>query len=76
MPRSPASTLYGATSTPSGPNQLWAADVTQFHTGEGWLYLAAVLDLWWRRVIGRAIGHAVNAELVGDALVMAFQRPA
>jgi transposase InsO family protein len=59
---------------PSGPNQLWAADVTQFHTGEGWLYLAAVLDLWSRRVIGWAIGSAVNADLVGDALVMAFQR--
>jgi transposase InsO family protein len=59
---------------PSGPNQLWAADVTQFHTGEGWLYLAAVLDLWSRRVIGWAIGPAVNADLVGDALVMAFQR--
>jgi putative transposase len=59
---------------PSGPNQLWAADVTQFHTGEGWLYFAAVLDLWSRRVIGWASGAAVNADLVGDALVMAFQR--
>ena len=59
---------------PSGPNQLWAADVTQFHTGEGWLYLAVVLDLWSRRVIGWASGPAVNADLVGDALVMAFQR--
>jgi transposase InsO family protein len=48
--------------------------VTQFHTGEGWLYLAAVLDLWSRRVIGWAIGSAVNADLVGDALVMAFHR--
>ena len=59
---------------PTGPNQLWAADVTQFRTGEGWLYLAAVLDLWSRRVIGWAIGPAVNADLVGDALIMAFQR--
>jgi putative transposase len=59
---------------PTGPNQLWAADVTQFRTGEGWLYLAAVLDLWSRRVIGWAIGSAVNADLVGDALIMAFQR--
>jgi putative transposase len=59
---------------PSGPNQLWAADVTQFRTREGWLYLAAVLDLWSRRIIGWAIGPAVNADLVGDALVMAFQR--
>jgi putative transposase len=59
---------------PTAPNRLWAADVTQMHTGEGWLYLAAVLDLWSRRVIGWAIGPAVNADLVGDALIMAFQR--
>jgi putative transposase len=59
---------------PSGANQLWAADVTQFRTGEGWLFLAAVLDLWSRRVIGWAAGPAVNADLVGDALLMAFQR--
>jgi transposase InsO family protein len=59
---------------PAGPDQVWAADVTQFRTGEGWLYLAAVLDLWSWRVIGWAMGSAVSAELVGDALVMAFQR--
>ncbi|MDT4957492.1 MAG: putative transposase [Pseudonocardiales bacterium] len=59
---------------PSGPDLLWAADVTQIRTGEGWLYLAAVLDLWSRRVVGWAMGNAVNAELVGDALLMAFQR--
>ena len=60
---------------PSGPERtLGLPDVTQFHTDEGWLYLAAVLDLWSRRVIGWAIGSAVNADLVGDALVMAFQR--
>jgi transposase InsO family protein len=59
---------------PAGPDVLWAADVTQIRTGEGWLYLAAVLDLWSRRVVGWAMGNAVNAELVGDALLMAFQR--
>ena len=59
---------------PTGPDVLWAADVTQIRTGEGWLYLAAVLDLWSRRVVGWAMGSAVNAELVGDALLMAFQR--
>jgi transposase InsO family protein len=53
---------------------LWAADVTQIRTGEGWLYLAAVLDLWSRRVVGWAMGSAVNAELVADALLMAFKR--
>ncbi len=52
---------------------LWAADVTQIRTGEGWLYLAAVLDLWSRRVVGWAMGGAVNAELVGDSLLMTFQ---
>ena len=59
---------------PTGPDVLWAADVTQIRTGEGWLYLAAVLDLWSRRVVGWAMGNAVNADLVGDALLMAFQR--
>jgi transposase InsO family protein len=48
--------------------------VTQFHTGEGWLHLAAVIDLWSRRVVGWAMGTSVNAELVSDALVVAFQR--
>jgi putative transposase len=59
---------------PTGPDILWAADVTQIRTSEGWLHLAAVLDLWSRRVVGWAMGSAVNAELVSDALVMAFQR--
>jgi putative transposase len=59
---------------PAGPDVLWAADVTQIRTGRGWLYLAAVLDLWSRRVVGWAMGTTVNAELVGDALLMAFQR--
>jgi transposase-like protein len=37
---------------PAGPDELQSADVTQFRTGEGWLYLAAVIDLWSRRAIG------------------------
>lgn len=59
---------------PAGPDQLWAADVSQFRTGEGWLHLAAVLDLWSRRVIGWSMGDSVTTELVTDALLMAFQR--
>jgi transposase InsO family protein len=59
---------------PAGPDRLWAADVTQFRTGEGSLHLAAVIDLWSRRVVGSAMGTTANAELVSDALVMAFQR--
>jgi len=42
---------------PAGPDQLWAADVTQFRTGEGWLYLAAVIGLWSRRAVGCARRH-------------------
>jgi putative transposase len=59
---------------PTGPDRLWAADVTQIRTSEGWLYLAAVIDLWSRTVAGWAMGPAVNSELVSDALVMAFER--
>jgi hypothetical protein len=59
---------------PTGPDRLWAADVTQFRTGEGWLHLAAVIDLWSRRVVGWAMGTTANAELVTDALVLAFER--
>jgi putative transposase len=59
---------------PAGPDRLWAADVTQFRTGEGWLHLAAVIDLWSRRVVGWAMDVTVNADLVTDALVMAFNR--
>jgi putative transposase len=59
---------------PSGPDRLWAADVTQIRTAEGWLHLAAVIDLWSRNVAGWAMGPTVNSELVSDALVMAFER--
>jgi putative transposase len=59
---------------PKGPDRLWAADVTQFRTDEGWLHLAAVIDLWSRRVVGWAMDHTVTAALVSDALVMAFER--
>lgn len=60
--------------TPSGPDQVWAADVTQFRTGEGWLHLAGVIDLWSRRVVGWSMSNSPNSELVTDALMMAFER--
>jgi putative transposase len=53
---------------------VWAADVTQFRTGEGWLHLAGVIDLWSRRVVGWSMSTTPNSELVTDALVMAFER--
>jgi putative transposase len=61
---------------PAGPDQLWAADVTQFRTGEGWLYLAAVIDLWSRRAIGWSTGNSATTDLVSRALVMAATRRA
>ena len=57
-----------------GPDQLWAADVTQFRTGEGWLHFAAIIDLWSRRVVGWSMSNSPNTELVTDALLMAFER--
>lgn len=60
--------------TPLGPDLVWAADVTQFRTGDGWLHVAAVLDLWSRRVVGWSMGPTPNAALVSDALLMAFER--
>ena len=60
------------------PNKLWCADVTQHRTGQGWLYLAVVLDAYSRRVVGWAMADHLRAELVVDALQMALwqRRPA
>ena len=60
--------------TASGPNRLWVADLTQHMTGEGWLYLATVLDVFSRRVVGWAMGARAEAELVLSALNMAVWR--
>jgi transposase InsO family protein len=70
----PAPDLVNRDFDPAGPDRVWAADVTQFRTGEGWLYLAAVVDLWSRRVVGWSMGSSPDADLVIDALLMAFSR--
>jgi putative transposase len=54
------------------PNARWAADITYIHTGEGWLYLAVVLDLFSRRVVGWAMGETLERSLVLCALDMAL----
>jgi len=56
---------------PSAPNVVWCGDITYLHTGEGWLYLATVIDLYSRRVIGWAAADHMRTELVVDALEMA-----
>jgi putative transposase len=53
-------------------NQKWVSDITYIWTDEGWLYLAVVLELYSRRVIGWAIAERMTATLVCDALIMAL----
>jgi putative transposase len=57
---------------PAVPNQAWVADITYIRTGSGWLYLAAVLDLYARKVVGWAMSPHMPAELVCEALQMAL----
>ena len=56
------------------PNQKWIADFTYIWTAEGWLYVAAVIDLFSRRVVGWSMKAEMTAQLVTDALVMAIWR--
>jgi len=58
-------------SKPTALNQIWVADITYINTQEGWLYLAAVLDLYSRRIIGWAMGERIDTSLVLKALAMA-----
>jgi putative transposase len=56
------------------PNRKWIADFTYVWTAEGWLYVAAVIDLFSRRVVGWSMSATMTAQLVIDALVMAIWR--
>jgi putative transposase len=56
------------------PNRKWIADFTYIWTGEGWLYVAAVIDLFSRRVVGWSMSASMTAQLVTDALLMAIWR--
>jgi putative transposase len=58
----------------TAPNRKWVADFTYIWTAEGWLYVAVVLDLYSRRVVGWSMSATMTAELVTDALVMAIWR--
>ena len=60
--------------TASGPNQLWVADITYIATACGFLYLAVVLDVWSRRIVGWAMATRVTTRLVLDALEMALRQ--
>jgi transposase InsO family protein len=58
--------------TADTPNRKWTADITYVWTGEGWLYLAVVVDLFSRRVVGWAMSHTLERSLVIEALQMAL----
>lgn len=58
----------------AAPNRKWAADFTYIWTGEGWLFLAVVVDLFSRRVVGWSMQPTMTAQLVLDALIMALWR--
>jgi transposase InsO family protein len=59
---------------PSAPNQVWAGDITYVWTHQGWMYLAVVIDLYSRKVLGWSLGHRLTSSLVCDALLMALWR--
>lgn len=69
-----AKNLLAERPAPSGPNQSWMTDITYLQTAEGWLFLAAILDVWSRRVVGWACGPTLHASLVLSAFHDAVQR--
>jgi putative transposase len=58
----------------AGPDRIWVADITYLRTWEGWLYLAAIQDLFSRRIVGWGMADHMRSELVVDALEMALGR--
>jgi putative transposase len=73
-----AENLLDRNFAPAAPNQAWSSDITYVWTDEGWLYLAVVLDLFNREIVGWSIKSRMTADIVIDALTMAWfrRRPA
>lgn len=67
-----APNLLGQNFTASRPNEKWVTDITYIATDEGWLYLATVMDLYSRRIVGWAMSDSLHRKLVMDALQMAI----
>jgi transposase InsO family protein len=60
--------------TATAPNQVWLADLTYIRTGEGWLFLAALIDMFTRKVVGWAVRDTLHADIALEALAMAVER--
>jgi transposase InsO family protein len=69
-----AANLVAQMPEPTGPNKCWLTDITYLETAEGWLYLAAILDKWSRRIVGWACAVTLHASLVLAALHVALKR--
>ena len=69
-----APNVLDRTFTAASANRTWVADFTYLWTAEGWLYVAAVVDLFSRRVVGWSMHATMTTQLVTDALVMAIWR--
>lgn len=69
----PAPNLLADQPLPTTPNRVWAGDITFIPTSKGWLYLAVVIDLGSRRILGWSLQDHLRAELVLDALQQALQ---
>lgn len=57
-----------------GPDQLWVGDITYIHTWAGFLYLAVILDVWSRKIVGWSMQTTLHSQLVVDALTMAISQ--
>ncbi len=67
-----APNLLNQNFNPPGPNQVWASDITYLKTGEGWLYLAAIMDLYSRQIVGWQVDRRMTSSLVCGALMQAY----
>ena len=69
-----AGNLLARRFTVAAPNQRWVSDITYLKTAEGWLYLAVVLELYSRAVVGWAMAKRMTRQLTSEALRMALWR--
>lgn len=60
--------------TTDQPNKVWVTDITYIRTKEGWLYLAAIIDLYSRMVVGWSMSHTMTKQLIIDSLLMAVNK--
>lgn len=67
-----ADNLLNQNFDPVGPNQIWAGDITYLKTGEGWMYLAVVMDLYSRRIVGWSISKRMTTDLIMRAMIKAY----